>query len=86
MRSAVLISLSLVCPGTAFAMNWEGHDDWMESMEPAVVYEQALPHAAPKPLAGCEDVKPPAADNPYEQIPLGRPDCPVMPEMPKHPR
>ena len=84
MRSAILIMLLLICPGTAFAMNWEGHDDWMEEMAPAVIYEDSAPHAAPKPRAACPPPTAPAADNPYEQIPLNTQDCPVVPDMPKH--
>jgi hypothetical protein len=85
MRLVVLIMLLSVCPATASAMNWEGHDDWMESMEPAVIYEKSAPHAAPKPSEAC----PPAAaeppmENPYEQVPLSRPDCPAMPGLPMH--
>ncbi len=84
MRPAILIYLLLICPGTAFAMNWEGHDDWMEEMAPAVIYEESAPHAAPKPRAACPPATAPAADNPYEQIPLTTPDCPAAPDMPKH--
>jgi hypothetical protein len=84
MRWLISIWLLSICPGMAFAMNWEGHDDWMENMEPAAVYEQALPHAAPDPRIACEPVKPPPADNPYEQIPLRRPDCPAIPPTPSH--
>lgn len=86
MRSVMVILLILASLAPALAMNWEGHDDWMESMEPAIIYEQSTPHAAPEPRSACPPPAAAVADNPYEQIPLARPDCPAMPEMPKHPR
>ena len=63
------------CP--AQAMNWEGHDDWMADQGPALLYRYTgpvVPEVRP-PVAGC---RPPAGQeqrNPYEQIPLKRPDC-----------
>ena len=63
--------------GPAQAMNWEGHDDWMADMAPALLYEQRAPHArgAPKPQAACRDRHKEAEKNPYEQIPLAPRDC-----------
>lgn len=58
-------------------MNWEGHDDWMADMAPALVYEQEAPHAVLRvaPGARCGDREASSAANPYEQIPLERHDC-----------
>lgn len=72
--TAVLLTFA---SGPAFAMNWEGHDDWMAGMEPAQIYEDAAPHAVPRPSRECE-AKPAGeqASNPYEQIPLPRHACP----------
>jgi hypothetical protein len=84
MRLLVFISLFPACLAPAFAMNWEGHDDWMDSMEPAVILEQAVPHASPKPRQLCPPLAAARTENPYEQIPLARQDCPVIPETPKH--
>jgi hypothetical protein len=70
----------LLWPLPAHAMNWEGHDDWMTDMEPAVVYEEAAPHAVPRKAGGCaarpENDQDDADHNPYEQIPLARHACP----------
>jgi hypothetical protein len=77
---AILPSLALLLlPGIAHAMNWEGHDDWMADMEPAVIYEKSAPHASPRPQQGCTAGSEEARDNPYEQIPLDRRDCPALP-------
>lgn len=84
MRAVIPILLLLAGPGQALAMNWEGHDDWMERMEPAVIYQDSAPHAAPEPREACPPSATRPADNPYEQIPLGRPGCPALPDMPKH--
>ena len=69
----------LFLPASAQAMNWEGKDDWMADMEPAVVYEDSAPHARPKPDRPCPVSKAEVKDNPYEQIPLDRHDCPPEP-------
>ena len=70
----------LLWPLPAHAMNWEGHDDWMTDMEPAVVYEESAPHAVPLKPDGCPARRVNDQDepnhNPYEQIPLARHACP----------
>ncbi len=73
---AILMSLLLLLPTTtAQAMNWEGHDDWMTTMEPAVAYENAVPHASPRGPRSCAATAGDAKDNPYEQIPLDQDRC-----------
>ena len=77
MRALALILL-LLLPASAQAMNWEGKDDWMADMEPAVIYEEASPHATPLPDAACAaEPEEKAEKNPYEQVPLARHDCPT---------
>jgi hypothetical protein len=75
MRHALAILL-ILSPAPAMAMNWEGHDDWMLSFHPDYSLEAFLPGARPLPSRDCpvteEDVK----NNPYEQIPLPRHNCP----------
>ena len=77
---ALLTSLLMLLPAAAQAMNWEGKDDWMADIEPAVTYEKSAPHARPLPDPACP-VKPEkkAEDNPYEQVPLNPPGCPSDP-------
>ena len=73
---ALLPSLMLVLlPAAAQAMNWEGKDDWMTDMEPAVIYEESTPHAKPPPEKTCQTGEKKLKDNPYEQVPLGRHAC-----------
>ncbi len=66
-------------------MNWEGHDDWMADMAPALAYEQEAPHAIlqSSPRARCGDQAAKPVTNPYEQIPIARPDCGVSEEQPE---
>jgi hypothetical protein len=80
---AFLTCLLISCAGPALAMNWEGHDDWMADKGPAMVYEQAVPHAILVPDANaCADAPPVDAANPYEQVPLERHDCRTPAESP----
>ena len=73
----------LILPAAAQAMNWEGKDDWMADIAPAVIYEKSAPHARPLPDPDCP-VKPEkkAENNPYEQVPLARKNCPEDPAQP----
>ena len=76
MRTARPVILSLLlsaCAGPAFAMNWEGHDDWMTDMSHAQIYAAAVPEAVPRPSRDCPGSGA-SRSNPYEQIPL-RPDA-----------
>jgi hypothetical protein len=75
-----LIAL-LAWPIPALAMNWEGHDDWMEDQPAAVALEKLLDQARPLPPTPCEASKP-LADNPYEQVPLHENPCPARPAWP----
>lgn len=84
---ALLTCLLIGCAGPALAMNWEGHDDWMADKGPAVIYEQAVPHAVLVPDAGaCARAAPQDTANPYEQIPLDGPDCRSSAEPPESER
>lgn len=75
---ALLTCLLIGCAGPAQAMNWEGHDDWMADLAPALLYREAVPQARalpPERKSGCPSTLPGAQGNPYEQVPLVRPDC-----------
>jgi hypothetical protein len=62
----------------AFAMNWEGHDDWMNDIPPVQALIHAMPDAKPLPSRGCPSAPIAGSNNPYEQIPLPRHHCPVL--------
>ena len=76
MRMLMVIAL-LVGAQPAFAMNWEGHDDWMREFPPAQPFMDAAPEAKPLPPRDCAMEPAGSSDNPYEQIPLPRHHCPV---------
>ena len=76
MRGFLLILMLLFLSAPAGAMNWEGKDDWMADMEPALVYETSSPHARPQPDKPCPVSEAEVKDNPYEQVPLVRHGCP----------
>src|SRR5262245_37242939 len=60
------------CPSNA--MNWEGHDDWMADLPPAIALQSATTAATlpPRPSDVCRVEVP---RNPYEQIPLATDMC-----------
>ena len=75
MRMLAVIAL-FASTQQAFAMNWEGHDDWMSEFPPVQSFIEAAPIA--KPSARDCKMRPVArADNPYEQIPLSQHGCPL---------
>jgi hypothetical protein len=69
----------------AFAMNWEGHDDWMAEFPPVQAFIDSAPEAKPPSPRDCPIGPVARADNPDEQIPLPRHNCPV-PQPEKLPR
>ena len=77
-RASIL--LVLLWPLPAMAMNWEGHDDWMSELGPALTLEEYGPQARPLPSRDCPVSPGKAARNPYEQIPLPRHNCPAVSE------
>ena len=83
MRMLAIIAL-LAGTQPAFAMNWEGHDDWMTEFPPVQPFIEAMPVTKPLPR-DCSLGPVARADNPYEQIPLPRHNCPV-PQPGKLPR
>ena len=60
----------------AFAMNQEGHDNWMTDLPHAIALLEAIPEARPLPSRKCPVTPSMLARNPYEQIPLPRHRCP----------
>ena len=76
-----LLTVIALLAGTqpAFAMNWEGHDDWMSEFPPVQAFIEAAPEAKPLPPRDCSMWPVARADNPYEQIPLPRHSCPALP-------
>lgn len=79
MRMLAIIAL-LATAHPAFAMNWEGHeDDWRNEFPPAKAFLDAMPEAKPLPSPDCPMGSVARADNPYEQIPLPRHNCPAPP-------
>ena len=77
MRMLAIIAL-LAGTQPAFAMNWEGHDDWMSEFPPAQAFIEAVPEAKPLSPRDCPLGPVARADNPYEQIPLPRHNCPLL--------
>jgi len=73
MKWSLLLAL-FFWPASALAMNWEGHDDWMEDHPAAVALEQDMNEARPLPPAPCR-APPSVAGNPYEQVPLHQVPC-----------
>jgi hypothetical protein len=66
--------LSTVSTNT-FAMNQEGHEDWMTDLPHAIALLEAIPEARPLPTRICPVTADMLARNQYEQIPLPRHRC-----------
>jgi hypothetical protein len=83
MKWTVLIAL-LSWSSPALAMNWEGHDDWMEDHPAAVALEQEADESRPLPPTPCAE-RQSGADNPYEQVALRENPCtvPIAPSAPQ---
>jgi len=72
-RTAVLLLWISAVP--AFAMNWEGHDDWLEDAAASQAFAATLPGARPPPSPPCPVTRAEVQANPYAQIPLPRHRC-----------
>ena len=73
--AAVLAMLGTM--GEARAINWQGHDDWLESSPQALELKRALRDARPRPSGEpaqpqCQERKDvgKVPNNPYEPVPL----------------
>ena len=73
--AALLLIVSNATNG--FAMNQEGHEDWMIDFPHAIALLEAIPEARPLPSHRCPVSPEMLANNPYEQIPLPRHRCPT---------
>lgn len=76
MRMFIAIAL-LASMQSAFAMNWEGHVDWMSEFPPVQPFIEVTTEAKLPPPRDCPAKPVTRADNPYEQIPLPQHNCPV---------
>lgn len=68
-------ALAALLSTEAFAMNQEGHEDWMADFPHAIALLEAIPEARPLPSPDCPVSPEMLANNPYEQIPLPRHRC-----------
>jgi len=83
-RLALAVSLAILgITGEARAINWQGHDDWLENLPHALELKRNLRDARPRPFE--EPAKPQCQerkdlgkvpDNPYEPVP---PPCDEKP-------
>lgn len=74
----ILILVLPVCaPQKSYAMNWEGHDDWMTEQEHAKRLLNSVPHAKPLTSAfpSCQEREEKHARNTYEQRPIAGVNC-----------
>jgi hypothetical protein len=76
MSLTLFLVLSASAP-MAFAMNWEGHDDWLTEEAHAQALRSTLPKATPiaKAFPLCAERAALHAHNPYEQRPISGINC-----------
>ncbi len=70
------ISLLLLSATPAFAMNWEGKEDWLDDLPQAQEFEQHLPLPLRAPIKPC---KAEPNGNPYEQVQIPGKNCVAVP-------
>jgi hypothetical protein len=76
--SLFFMAVLLVCVAQkTYAMNWEGHDDWMTEQDHAKRLLNSVPHAKPLTSAfpSCQEREEKHARNPYEQRPIAGVNC-----------
>lgn len=73
----LILVLPVCAPQKSYAMNWEGHDDWMTEQEHAKRLLNSVPHAKPLTSAfpSCKEREEKHARNPYEQRPIAGMNC-----------
>lgn len=67
---AVMLSTS-----ASLAMNWEGHDDWLDSQSHGIKLRNHLPKPLDRTYPSCDEMRALSKDNPYEQRPLPGKNC-----------
>lgn len=74
---AFKLSVVIVASSSTFAMNWEGHDDWLIDEAHAQTLHQNAPKAKPlpQPYPLCAARAELHARNPYEQRPIAGINC-----------
>ena len=72
-----ITALHVCAPQKTYAMNWEGHDDWMTEQDHAKRLLNSVPHAKPLTSAfpSCQEREEKHARNPYEQRPIAGVNC-----------
>jgi hypothetical protein len=70
----IAIAYGALMSSPSYAMNWEGHDDWMADLPPAIEFQANAADAnlPLRPSDACGSFTP---RNPYEQIPLATDTC-----------
>lgn len=59
----------------ASAINWEGHDEWLDDAPIVDEFTRGVPEPLPKALPSCEERARRAKDNAHEQVPLPGVNC-----------
>lgn len=57
------------------AMNWEGHDDWLDTQSHGIKLRDQLPKPLDSDYPSCDEMQARVKDNPYEQRPLPGKNC-----------
>jgi hypothetical protein len=81
LRLSVILLILLAAP--AFAMNWEGKEDWLDDLPQAQEFEREVPQAKAGPLKPCR-LEP--STNPYEQVEISGKNCRPAPPPEKQNR
>lgn len=72
--SAIGLALALQSM-PALAINWEGHDEWLDDAPIVDEFIEGVPQPLPKAMPSCKEREERAKANSHEQVPLPGVNC-----------
>lgn len=76
MRALLAVAaIVLLLPSSAQAINWEGHDEWLDDAPIVDEFIEGVPQPLPKAMPSCKEREERAKANSHEQVPLPGVNC-----------
>jgi hypothetical protein len=74
-RCLALLVAFVLFTSPALAINWEGHDEWLDDAPISKEFSDGVPPPLPKAMPGCDERAARAKANSHEQVPLPGVNC-----------